>query len=118
MTPARNRLTTDPLDGHPSAVRNYGYPLAPNLRETMTPNTHALPDPFALPMHDLADAETVVSEIEALLSARSLSLRPPPPVPTTCCGRGCNGCVWQGYFEALQYWRNQAKELLRPCAPR
>ncbi|WP_294251096.1 oxidoreductase-like domain-containing protein [Propionivibrio sp.] len=40
-------------------------------------------------------------------------MRQPPPVPNTCCGRGCNGCVWQGYFEALSYWRDQASELLR-----
>lgn len=72
-----------------------------------------LPDPFDLPINDLANAQTLVSQIEALLSARRLIQRPPPPVPTTCCGRGCNGCVWQGYFEALRYWRDQARELLR-----
>ncbi|MBK7356476.1 MAG: oxidoreductase [Propionivibrio sp.] len=64
-------------------------------------------------MNDLADCQTLVSEIEALLAARRLSMRQPPPVPNTCCGRGCNGCVWQGYFEALSYWRDQASELLR-----
>ena len=115
MIPARIRLSTDPLDGSQSAVRNYDYSCL-LLPETMMSNTQQVPDPFDAVMHDLADAEAVVSEIEALLSARSLSLRPPPPVPTTCCGRGCNGCVWQGYFEALQYWRDQARELLRPCA--
>ncbi|WP_365680422.1 oxidoreductase-like domain-containing protein [Propionivibrio sp.] len=76
-------------------------------------DTHESPDPFNLPMNDLADCQTLVSEIEALLAARRLSMRQPPPVPNTCCGRGCNGCVWQGYFEALSYWRDQASELLR-----
>ncbi|HRF04648.1 MAG TPA: oxidoreductase-like domain-containing protein [Accumulibacter sp.] len=54
----------------------------------------------------------MVGEIEALLRKRRLELRPPPPVPNTCCGRGCNGCVWQGYYQALSYWRDQASELL------
>lgn len=69
-------------------------------------------DPFGLPMKNLDDARIVVREIEARLSQRKLRLRPPPPVPDTCCGRGCNGCVWQGYFEALAYWRDQARAIL------
>ena len=35
-------------------------------------------------------------------------LRPPPPEPTSCCGRGCNGCVWEGYYNALAGWREDA----------
>ncbi len=77
------------------------------------PDTCPRPDPFSRPMNDLTEAQTIVREIKALLSHRNLRLRPPPPVPTTCCGRGCNGCVWQGYYEALAYWRDQARELLR-----
>ncbi len=79
----------------------------------MMPDTNACPDPFSLPMNNLADAQALVRTIEALLSQRGLSLRPPPPVPNTCCGRGCNGCVWQGYYAALTYWRGQARELAR-----
>ena len=41
------------------------------------------------------------------------ALRAPPPEPTTCCGRGCNGCVWDGYYTALGYWRDDALDLLR-----
>ena len=74
-------------------------------------DTTQLPDPFCLPMKCLDDAQTIVREIEALLSQRKLSLRPPPPVPTACCGRGCGNCVWQGYYEALAGWRDQARIL-------
>ncbi|MDP1685375.1 MAG: oxidoreductase-like domain-containing protein [Hydrogenophaga sp.] len=42
-----------------------------------------------------------------------VALRPPPPEPTTCCGRGCNGCVWDGYYTALGYWRDDALDLLK-----
>ncbi|WP_306307128.1 oxidoreductase-like domain-containing protein [Hydrogenophaga palleronii] len=42
------------------------------------------------------------------------ALRPPPPEPATCCGRGCNGCVWEGYYTALHHWREDALALLLP----
>jgi hypothetical protein len=31
-----------------------------------------------------------------------------------CCGRGCNGCVWEGYFAAVAYWRDEALLILEP----
>jgi hypothetical protein len=37
-----------------------------------------------------------------------VTLRAPPPLPTSCCGRGCNGCVWEGYFSALDCWCEEA----------
>jgi hypothetical protein len=43
-------------------------------------------------------------------------LRAPPPLPTTCCGRGCNGCVWEGFYAAANYWQEEA--LLKLAAAR
>ncbi|MDE2594826.1 MAG: oxidoreductase [Burkholderiales bacterium] len=45
--------------------------------------------------------------------AQHITLRPPPEEPTTCCGKGCNGCVWEGYYEAVVYWRDEALLILQ-----
>ncbi|MBP6615742.1 MAG: oxidoreductase [Aquabacterium sp.] len=50
--------------------------------------------------------------LQARAAAQGLSLRPPPPEPTSCCGRGCNGCVWEGYYAATTYWRDEALLIL------
>ncbi|PLX72587.1 MAG: oxidoreductase [Azoarcus sp.] len=76
------------------------------------------PDPFLRPLRHVDDANLVVAEVEALLAQAGLRFRQAPPVPTTCCGRGCNGCVWEGFFFALRYWREQAAELLASAAVR
>jgi len=41
--------------------------------------------------------------------ALGLALRRPPPEPDTCCGRGCNGCVWEGFYDAAQWWVEDAE---------
>jgi hypothetical protein len=61
---------------------------------------------------DLASAESLIARVQALLDARGLAMRAPPAPPTTCCGRGCNGCVWEGWFAAVNYWRDEASLLL------
>jgi hypothetical protein len=75
-------------------------------------------DPAEVALADLPTAQALIAHLRGLaLRDRSVpdlnaALRPPPPEPTTCCERGCNGCVWEGYFEALHRWRMDALALL------
>ena len=41
-----------------------------------------------------------------------MTLRALPQQPTTCCGRGCNGCVWEGYYTAVDNWCEDAELIL------
>lgn len=62
----------------------------------------------------LATAQALFTELQQRAQAAGLTLRPPPPAPTTCCGRGCNGCVWEGFYAAVDYWREEALLRLAP----
>lgn len=64
------------------------------------------------PLTDKASAELMFRMIQDAASVRGVTLRPPPEEPTTCCGKGCNGCVWEGYYDAVVYWRDEALLIL------
>lgn len=57
---------------------------------------------------DLPTARAVFQTLQARASQAGLTLRAPPPEPTSCCGRGCNGCVWEGWYAAAVYWQQEA----------
>lgn len=63
-------------------------------------------------LNDQDTAMAVFAQLQQRLANAGLALRAPPPVPTTCCGRGCNGCVWEGFYDAANYWRDDALETL------
>jgi len=74
-----------------------------------------MPALFTARLGSLAEAEAAIARILERLGEQADGFRAPPEPPTTCCGRGCNGCVWEGYFAALDYWRQAARARLTPA---
>ncbi len=65
----------------------------------------------------MQEAQAVFAWWQACAEQRGVWLRPPPPQPTTCCGRGCNGCVWEGWFDAVWYWQEDALAAIEAAPP-
>ena len=63
-------------------------------------------DPGADQRHDV---RARIAQMQQRLHSASLGFRDPPPEPTTGCGRGCHGCVWEGYEAALGWWFEEAQ---------
>ena len=45
-----------------------------------------------------------IAQFQERLQAAGHDFREPPPEPTSCGGRGCNGCVWESSGDALMFW--------------
>ena len=63
-------------------------------------------------LQPLTQARSQIALWQQRAAAVAVKLRQPPPEPTSCCGRGCNGCVWEGYYGALTFWLEDAAQAM------
>jgi Oxidoreductase-like protein, N-terminal len=61
---------------------------------------------------DRDTALAMMAHYQRMATAKGVTLREQPPEPTSCCGRGCNGCVWESYYAAVTYWLEEAELVL------
>lgn len=55
-----------------------------------------------------AEARALVQAVLTRAQRQGVALSDPPPEPTNCCDSGCVGCVWEGYYGEVGYWRDEA----------
>ncbi len=63
----------------------------------------------AITQAPLAETQAMFAALQQRALSSGVTLRVPPPLPTGCCGRGCNGCVWEGFYAAAAYWQQEAE---------
>ena len=63
-------------------------------------------------LQPLTQARSQIALWQQRAAAAAVTLRQPPPEPASCCGRGCNGCVWEGYYDALAFWLEDAAQAM------
>lgn len=52
-------------------------------------------------------ARLMFERLTAWAKAKGVEPSAQPKEPQTCCARGCQGCVWLGFFEAAHHWRER-----------
>lgn len=54
------------------------------------------------------EARALVRAVLERAQSLGVVLAPAPVEPDNCCGNDCVGCVWDGYYADVTYWRDEA----------
>ena len=73
--------------------------------------------PMSAPDPAWLAATAAFARYQAQALQAGVVLRPAPTPPTSCCGRGCNGCVWEGFYDAVTFWIEDAQAALAQPRP-